>query len=213
MRPTSEHCSTLIKTIGRMRIGYSNVSWLLAVRFVLKSLRDMVLSTCSSLITVVNVYGSPVIQFSHFPVKEYLISNHIAEGRVSRYYIPLEPAHLFVTQACLSILLQLQLDEHVTTEHIDNSLLGRYAGQYWTDHAEFGNVSSDAEYMIKASFDPKSHHFSNWVWIFDTIAHLSRFSVPRWAAFHRPGWAPLHMPHDTVFIVWQNGSSPHAPRM
>ena len=46
--------------------------------------------------------------------------------------------------------------------------------------------------MIKASFDPKSHHFSNWVWIFDTIAHLSRVSVPRWAALHGPGWAPLH---------------------
>ena len=49
-----------------------------------EDLRDKVLSTCSSLITVVNVYGSPVIQFSHFPVKEYLISNRIAEGRVFR---------------------------------------------------------------------------------------------------------------------------------
>ena len=86
----------------------------------------------------------------------------------------------------------LQLDKHVTTKHVDNSPLARYAGQYWTDHAEFGNVSLNAEDMIKALFDPKSHHFANWVWIFDTIAHLSRVSVPRWAAFHRPGWASLH---------------------
>jgi hypothetical protein len=149
--------------------------------------RDTVLSTCSSLITVVNVDGSPVMQFSHFSVKEYLTSTRIAEGRVSRYYIPLEPAHLFVTQACLSFLLQL--DKHVTKEHIEGSPLARYAGQYWTDHAEFGNVSSQAEDMIKALFNPKSHHFANWVWIYDTISCLSSVS----AAPRRPEWAPLHL--------------------
>jgi hypothetical protein len=130
--------------------------------------RDTVLSTCSSLITVVNVKGSPVIQFSHFSVKEYLTSTRIAEGPVSRYSISLEPAHLFVTQACLSILLQL--DKDVTKEHIENSPFALYAGQYWADHAGFGNLSSDAEDMIKALFDPKSHHFANWVWIYDTIS-------------------------------------------
>src|SRR6266481_8814567 len=36
--------------------------------------RDTVLSTCSSLIAIVNVDGSQVIQFSHFSVKEYLTS-------------------------------------------------------------------------------------------------------------------------------------------
>jgi hypothetical protein len=66
--------------------------------------RDMVLFTCSSLIAVVNVNGSPVIQFSHFSVKEYLTSNRIAKGRVSRYYIPLESAQLLVTQHVLPFL-------------------------------------------------------------------------------------------------------------
>ena len=149
--------------------------------------RDTVLSTCSSLIAIVNMDGSPVIQFSHFSVKEYLTSNRIAEGRVSRYYIPLEPAHLFVTQAFLSILLQL--DKHVTKEDIEDSPLARYAGQYWADHAEFGNVSSHTEDMIKALLDPQSHHFTNWVWIYDTILNRSSNSV----APHSPGWAPLHL--------------------
>jgi hypothetical protein len=85
--------------------------------------RDTVLSTCSSLIAVVNVRGSAVIQFSHFSVKEYLTSNRIAKGLVSRYYIPLESAHLFVTQACLAFLIQL--DEHVTkTASRSSHLLG-----------------------------------------------------------------------------------------
>jgi ankyrin repeat protein len=148
--------------------------------------RETVLSTCSSLIAIVNVDGSPVMQFSHFSVKEYLTSNRITEGRVSPYYIPLEPAHLFVTRACLSILLQLE--KHVTKEHIKDSPLARYAGQYWTDHAEFGNVSSHAEDMIKTLFDPKSHHFANWVWIYDTISDRSPVS----RALPRPVLAPLH---------------------
>jgi ankyrin repeat protein len=149
--------------------------------------RDMVLSTCSSLITVVNVGGSAVIQFSHFSVKEYLTSTRIAKSRVSHYSIPLEPAHLFVTQACLSFLLQL--DKHVTKEHIDDSPLSRYAGEYWTDHAQFGNASSDAEDMIKTLFDPKSHHYANWMWIYDTIYNRSPISTDQ----SRPEWAPLHL--------------------
>jgi len=148
--------------------------------------RDTVLSTCSSLIAIVDIDGSPVMQFSHFSVKEYLTSSRIAEGRVSRYSIPLEPAHLFVTQACLSILLQL--DRHVTKEDIEDSPLARYAGQYWPDHAEFGNVSSHAEDMIKTLYDHKSYHFANWVWIYDTISNQS----PVLGGRPRPGWAPLH---------------------
>ena len=149
--------------------------------------RDTVLSTCSSLITVVNVDGSrPVIQFSHFSVKEYLTSNRIAKGRVSHYYIPLESAHLLVTQACLAILVQL--DEDVTKKSIAEFPLVLYAGRYWAEHAEFGNVSSDAEDSIKRLFNPKSHHFEIWVWIYDTI---SGDSIPSVYPTH-PTFAPLH---------------------
>jgi hypothetical protein len=150
--------------------------------------RDTVLSTCSSLIAIVIAEGSesPVIQFSHFSVKEYLTSNRIAEGRVSRYNVPLEPAHLFVAQACLSLLLQL--DKHVTKTSIEELPLARYAGRYWTDHAEFGNVSSHAEDLIKRLFNPENHHFANWVWIYDTISERSiRSECPS-----RPTSAPLH---------------------
>ena len=147
--------------------------------------RDTVLSTCSSLITVVNVGGSPVMQFSQFSVKEYLTSNRIAEGRVSRYYIPLEPAHLFVTQACLSFLLQL--DKHVTKRNIKKFPLAQYAGQYWTDHAKFGDVSKHTEDTIQFLFNPEDH-FTSWVWIYDTI--LSR---PDDSDGPCPRWSPSHL--------------------
>jgi hypothetical protein len=120
------------------------------------------------------VDGSPVIQFSHFSVKEYLTSNRIAKGRVSRYYIPLESAHLFVAQACLAFLIQL--DEHVTKNSIEEFPLAQYAGQYWAEHAEFGDVSSRVEDLIKRLFNPKNYHFRNWVWIYDTISGQSMSS-------------------------------------
>ena len=148
--------------------------------------RDTVLSTCSSLIAIVNVGGSSVMQFSHFSVKEYLTSSRIAEGRVSRYYISPETAHIFITQACLSFLLQL--DKHVTKKIIKESPLARYAGQYWTDHAEVGNMSSHTEDLIKRLFNPEGHHFANWVWIYDTFSGQSMLSQ----CPPRPLKAPLH---------------------
>ena len=141
--------------------------------------REMVLSTCSSLIAIVNVEGSPVIQFSHFSVKEYLTSTRIVEGHVLRYYIPLEPAHLFVTQACLTVLLQI-----MTEESIEELPLARYAGQYWADHAEFGDVSSHTEDWIKRLFNPENHHFANWTRIYDTISEVSNPSHRKWAPLH-----------------------------
>ena len=152
--------------------------------------RDTVLSTCSSLVAVINVDGSPVMQFSHFSVKEYLTSSRIARGRVSRYHIPLEPAHNFVAQACLSVLFLL--GKHVTKKTVEELPLARYSGQYWTNHAEFGNVSSHTEDPIKRLFNPENHHFANWVWIswwiYDTISYQPAISdVPT-----LPDHAPLH---------------------
>jgi len=149
--------------------------------------RDAVLSTCSSLVAVVGVRGAQFMQFSHFSVQEYLTSTRITEGRVSRYSIPLEPAHLFVTQACLSFLLQL--DEHVTREYVEDSPLALYAGEYWAEHVKFGNVSSRTEDMIKALFDPESHHFANWMWIYNTLRSISPVSD----SLDRPEWVPLHL--------------------
>ena len=148
--------------------------------------RDMLLSTCSSLVAVVNVDGLPVMQFAHFSVKEYLTSTRIAEGPLSRYYVPLEPANHFVAQACLSILLQL--DKHVTKPNIEESPLARYAGQYWAEHAEFGDVAYPLEDMIKRVFNPSNHHFAIWVWIYDTILCQAMNSEGP----SRPIRSPLH---------------------
>jgi ankyrin repeat protein len=159
-----------------------------------KNPKDKVLSTCSSLVAVTNVDGSEVMEFSHYSVQEYLTSSRITEGRVSRYYISLEPAHLFLTQACLCFLLQL--NKHVTKTSIEKLPLARYAGQHWADHAEFGNVLLDAEHLIKRLFNPKNHHFAIWVWIYDPIRNEpmqpERPPLPNLAPLHYAAYYGFH---------------------
>ncbi|KAF8496229.1 hypothetical protein F5888DRAFT_417671, partial [Russula emetica] len=69
-----------------------------------------VLSTCSSLVTIVNYRGSRRVQFSHFSVLEFLTSDRLANSEssaLSYYYIQRESAHTVMAQACLGALLQL----------------------------------------------------------------------------------------------------------
>jgi len=113
---------------------------------------------------VVDDFGSAIVQFSHFSVKEYLTSTRIAEGRVPRFYIPLEPAHFLVTQACLSILLQL--DDQIPEERIKDFPFIWYAGRHWVEHAKLGNALSQTEDMVKRLFDPRNAHFALWTSIY-----------------------------------------------
>ena len=61
-----------------------------------------VLSTCSSLLTIVDGGRGKVIQFSHFSVKEFLTSARLAEisDIVLRHYrVSMAPAHTLAAQA------------------------------------------------------------------------------------------------------------------
>src|SRR5712671_1064539 len=123
---------------------------------------DAVLSTCSSLISIINVqFGPAIVQFSHFSVKEYLTAARIVQGRVPRYYISLEPAHILVTRACLSILLQL--DDQMTKERVKDFPLVEYAARNWVEHAKSGNALSQTEDRVKQLFDLRNPHFSPWI--------------------------------------------------
>jgi len=127
-----------------------------------------VLSTCSSLIAVVDEDGDQVIQFSHFSVKEFLTSTRLAGASedVSRFHILLEPAHTILAKACLGTLLHL--DNHVDKYKVkDKFPLARYAAEYWTNHAQFEGVSSQLREGMKTLFDPDQPYFSAWIRMHD----------------------------------------------
>ena len=159
---------------------------------------DAVLSTTSSLLAIEDDGLSLVIQFSHFSVKEFLTSTHLAEANdiiSRRYYIPMTPAHTVIAQACLSILLHLDINV-VTRDSLEKYPLVKYAARHWVDHAQFEGVSGNIEDGMKRLFDPSKSHLAIWVWIYN----------PEW-----PWWnhgngeeRPLQLRRPPLFyaVVW-----------
>jgi Ankyrin repeats (3 copies)/Ankyrin repeat len=128
-----------------------------------------VLTTCSSLITLVqsdrwyDFRDSKLVQFSHFSVKEFLMSGRLAAAQmptIRRYNILTTPAHTMVAKACLGTLLHP--DEKVTYDSLKKLPLAQYAVAHWVDHALFENVSVTVQEGMRRFFDPTTRHFRAW---------------------------------------------------
>ena len=130
--------------------------------------QEAVLSTCSSLISVVDEEGSQIVQFSHFSVKEFLTSSRLAGSNadVLRFHILPEPAHTILAKACLVVLVRLgQLVDEDNVE--DRFPLARYAAEHWVDHARFADVSSHIREGMENLFDPDKPYFAAWLQVYD----------------------------------------------
>ena len=125
---------------------------------------DAVLSTCSSLLAIVDggfLIGK-VVQFAHLSVKEYLTSARLAEASdiiSRRFHISTTPAHTLAAQACLGILLHLDEDV-VTVDGLRKFPLAKYAAHFWADHARLVDVSRNVEDGMKQLFDKTKPHLS-----------------------------------------------------
>ena len=125
------------------------------------------LTSCSSLIAIIDTGDSRVVQFSHFSVKEYLTSARLATSSqdVSNYHIAFKPAHTILAQACVSVLLQFgDNDEPGGVEK--NGPLAMYAAQYWVRHAQFEDVVSCIKGM-EYLFDLDKPYFRAWRRLYD----------------------------------------------
>jgi len=177
----------------------------------LKNLVDAVLSACSTLLSVVKVETSlgtsRVIQFAHFTVKEFLTSSRFAENHDSisrRYHISMSPAHTFVAQACLGMLLHL--NKNITSWSLTQFPLAEYAAQHWFEHARFEDLSHHATMEgMRQLFDRTKSHLSIWLWIDDpTVSYWERRE--RAEGPSPPCGTPLHYAafcglHDIVKIL------------
>ena len=142
-----------------------------------------VLSTCSSLITVVPGDESPVVQFSHFSVKEFLMSDRLAmsPGDISQYHISLSNAHTMLARACLGVLLR---DPDVTNRA---DPLARYAAEHWVAHAQVDGVASRVRDGMEDLFDPDKPYFEAWV-----RSHDVDHEYGHGAQSQEPGARPLY---------------------
>ena len=155
-----------------------------------KDPEEAILKTCSSLITITEIDGSRVVQFSHFSVREFLISSRLAASRdsLSRYHIIPQAAHTIFAKICLSVLLQL--DSHVDKRSIKDFPLAEYAAQHWVEHARFEDVSLHVERDIADLLDPDKPHFAAWIWTYDVDPSRRRSMVDTHPT--TPNASPLH---------------------
>jgi ankyrin repeat protein len=125
-----------------------------------------VLSTCSSLITIVPADDSQVVQFSHFSVQEFLLSDRISTSTndISQYHIVLEDAHTLIARACLGVLLRDPSDENAAA----TTPLAQYAAWHWVRHSKVKNVASRIRNGMEYLFDPDRPYFSAWVKLHNT---------------------------------------------
>jgi hypothetical protein len=129
---------------------------------------DAVLSTCSTLISIIDDEGSKVVQFSHFSVKEFLTSDRLRTstvGTIRDYHVTLDAAHTLLARACLAVLLQL--DENVDKQRLEMFPLALYAAQHWVDHAKYEDVASRIQHAMEELFNPRKPYFAAWVWVYD----------------------------------------------
>src|SRR6266702_283074 len=125
-----------------------------------------VLSICSSLVTVVPAgYGSRVVQFSHFSVKEFLMSDRLAMSTrdISQYHIVLEDANTVLSQASLGVLLRDPVDQNIA----DSVSLALYAGRNRVTHAQAEKVAPHIRDGMRHLFDPNKPYFSAWGQLYD----------------------------------------------
>ena len=147
-----------------------------------------VLSTCSSLVTIIDdkhrMYGSrQIVQFSHFSVKEFLVSNRLSLslGDISRYRICLGSAHIALTQACLGLLLHS--DNHIT-ESAAHSHLAPYAARHWVEHAQFEDTAFHVNDAMETLFDPDKPHFEAWVGIYNIDPEIKMWDRSEHPSLH-----------------------------
>ena len=127
---------------------------------------EFIISTCTTLVSIVNIGGERVIQFSHFSVREYLTSGRIAGATpVSHFYIVPKAAHTLLARACLSVLFQL--DRSIDETKVQDFLLAPYAAKHWIDHARYEDVASHIQDEMDCLFDMNKPYFSVWIWLHD----------------------------------------------
>ncbi len=149
---------------------------------------DAVTSTYSNFFAIVDNGGSPVVQFLHSSVQEFLEDDRLAQasGEISCYHVSRATAHTLVAQVCLDVLLGLDW-KLITRDSLPGFPLAEYASEHWVNHAWFGNVSQDVEDRVKHLFDPRKPHLSVCLWIHNP-------EVPRWMQPKRVEWPSPDLP-------------------
>ena len=105
-----------------------------------------ILTICSTLITFSGeeVKDTVTIQFAHFSVKEYLVSDRIRHGKAKAYSCQETEANLLLANDCIAYLLQFDELHSVTYSTYNEFPLSSYAALHWFQHVRIVEKGSGA---------------------------------------------------------------------
>ena len=90
-----------------------------------------------------------LIQFSHFSVKEYIISRRLSQGKASQYFVNEMLAHRALSETCLLYLSEIaEIGKSWLQTRKDYPLL-RYCCYFWSYHVE--KLEQDTEHFPNPS--------------------------------------------------------------
>ncbi|KAK6988205.1 hypothetical protein R3P38DRAFT_3445148 [Favolaschia claudopus] len=136
---------------------------------------EVLFKHCSCLIHVVTdddwsywSSGRRSIQFVHFTVKEYLLSNRLPPA-VECFRLKEQDAHLTLSIMCLVTLLSVRRGQcSMTKLELDTRLSDKelpfhdYAVEHWHQYISSGPVAQAVEALLSRFLDPNSPYFILW---------------------------------------------------
>ncbi|KAI0315317.1 hypothetical protein OF83DRAFT_1200501 [Amylostereum chailletii] len=127
-----------------------------------RPLEAEVLRICSSLVVLDTETG--IVQFAHFSVQEYMLSEDLSstEG-VSFYHIDALQSHTILAQVCLSMLIYNSAVDGAGHEEAGVYFI-QYAAVHWFTHVQYESVADDitVEVMMEMLFHPQNSLLSRF---------------------------------------------------
>ena len=122
---------------------------------------DAVLDICAGFVKSVKYSNGTRLEFVHFSVKEYLVSERILESSVSYFALCTETSHTDITKICLNYILLFDQSDFRIAEVKKNHPLLLYACNAWQKHLKYGNCQKDEEIISLADrlFDINRQRF------------------------------------------------------
>jgi hypothetical protein len=134
----------------------------------------VVLDICSSLVIMATAekdesskLGGQVIQFAHYSIKDYLVSERIRHSRASRYSMPDADCNQAIAGGCLGYLLQMQHLDQPTKESLEVFKLAQYSAEFWIHHAQAAGEQTESLSQLIMSLFTTDVAYLNWIRIFD----------------------------------------------
>jgi hypothetical protein len=102
-----------------------------------------ILTICSSLVIIsggkvegqqTSVTERSEVRLAHHSVKDYLLSTHLKDVRLSHFALEARTAHSIIAVSCLVYLLQFET--RLDTATVERFPLARYAARYWPEHSK-----------------------------------------------------------------------------